>query len=609
MTAEQERKTFIERAESQYRVYKDLMRVAKFEERTKMAIIEAMVALQVEARSKGMEVPVSAKAAYDISLAAFPVHQYQNLVRMRQDRWMAAMLSVEKSHMPYPDEPRINFPPLATWKALTAARKDKYSVTTLPNDEGGIKDANKIYQMLETPIPTKGLQEKQKLKTVLEVLGDMFQGNLPIIVDKEAFLEGTPEATDIYEEEVSLPPFPKKMAMGTALRIILGQVGKGEATYLIRRNFIEITTQKRYIADKVLRVYPVGDLVIPISNGQQGMAGAAGAGGGLAGGMAMGMMGGGMMGMGGGGMMGMAGGGMMGMAGMGMPGMGGMMGMGGMGMGMPMGGMGMGMPMGGMGMGMPMGGMGMGMPMGGMGMGMPMGGMGMGGMPMGGMGMGGMGGMNMAGGAFQGAFNGSLGVMGATQAIGLIDIITRIVDPGNWNKPPVLQPFAGMGGFGFAGAGDRHGRHGRHDGHGHGWRWAPQDPTVVPPDPQTSNSIDFFPPALALIIRAPSRMHSSIEGGIVGGRSKLKEGAALGSSAETSLKTITVPRSMLAAATTRMARETPRSSRHSISASRTSIPRKFGKKPSPRGAPAAAWSSPRPTSSSTRANSSTRPNS
>jgi hypothetical protein len=537
LTAEQERKTFIERVESQYRVYKDLIRVGRFEERTKMAIIDAMVAIQSDARVKGMDVPVSAKASYDIALAAYPVQQYQNLVRKREDKWLAAMMSVEKSHMPYPDEPRINFPPLATWKALSEARKDKYAVTTLPNDEQGIKTANKLYKMLQTPIDTTGLQEKVKLKTALELFSDKFQGNLPILVDKDAFLEGKADAPDVYEEEVQLPLVPKRMPMATALRLILAQVGGGKATYLIRREFVEVTTTDRYITDKVLRVYPVGDLVIPISNGQMGMAGGAG----MMGGGVMGMMGGGqMMGMGGGmmmGGMGMAGMGGMPMGGMGMAGMG--MGMGGM----PMGGMGMagmgmgmgGMPMGGMGMagmgmgmgGMPMGGMGMG---GGMMMGMPMGGMGMGGMGMGGMGMGGMPGGNFAGGSFQGSFNGSLGFQGATQAVGLIDIITRIVDPGNWNKPPVLQPFA-MAGFGFPGGmgAGMFGMLGMVGMAGGGMIGAgpPADPTVVPPDPQTSNSIDFFPPALALIIRAPSRIHSSIEGGIVGGRTKPREGAWL----------------------------------------------------------------------------------
>src|SRR5260370_36929094 len=60
------------------------------------------------------------------------------------------------------------------------------------------------------------------------------------------------------------------MVMNTALRRILSQVGKGKATYVIRRSFIEITTVKRYLEDKVSRIYPVGDLVMPINGGVQG---------------------------------------------------------------------------------------------------------------------------------------------------------------------------------------------------------------------------------------------------------------------------------------------------------------------------------------------------
>jgi hypothetical protein len=143
------------------------------------------------------------------------------------------------------------------------------------------------------------------------------------------------------------------------------------------------------------------------------------------------------------------------------------------------------------------------------------------------MGMGGMmGGGQFVGGSFQASFNGSLGMVGATQAMGLITLITRIVDPGNWNRPPQLAPFmqfggfpggvgmigmigmVGMGGMGMIGAGP------------------PPDPNQNN-DPQTSNSIDFFPPALALIVRAPSRVHTAITGGIIGGKAKRLEPAAM----------------------------------------------------------------------------------
>ena len=263
-TAEQARRTFVERTEAQFRAYKGLMNIGRLEERTKTAILEAMVQIQQDARANGMPTPLATRAAYDIALAGHTVQQHQSLVRRREEGWLAVLMNVEKAHMPYPDEPGIYFPPLTTWKAILKARKDKYAVSMLPNDEHGIAEATEISRLLQQVIDTKGLQEKVKLKTALEYFADKFGGKLPILVDREAFADGQAEAADPYEEEVSLPPVPARMAMSTALRLVLAQVGKGKATYLIRRSFVEITTNERDLADKVLRVYPVGDLVMPI---------------------------------------------------------------------------------------------------------------------------------------------------------------------------------------------------------------------------------------------------------------------------------------------------------------------------------------------------------
>ena len=103
-----------------------------------------------------------------------------------------------------------------------------------------------IIELLDEIIDTKGFQEKIKLKTALELIADKFAGRLPIIVDKEAFAApaGEKEADDPYEEEVVLPPVPAKMVMSTALRLILSQVAKGQATYVIRQHYIEIVPEK-----------------------------------------------------------------------------------------------------------------------------------------------------------------------------------------------------------------------------------------------------------------------------------------------------------------------------------------------------------------------------
>ena len=61
------------------------------------------------------------------------------------------------------------------------------------------------------------------------------------------------------------PAFLKKMPIAVALRVALSQMPGQNATYLIRRDYIEVTTSDRAITEKVIRVHPVGDLAIPIS--------------------------------------------------------------------------------------------------------------------------------------------------------------------------------------------------------------------------------------------------------------------------------------------------------------------------------------------------------
>ena len=57
---------------------------ARFEEKTKYEIIQAMVQIQDEARGKGLPVPTATKAMYDIALAAGPLQKHNSLIRQRE---------------------------------------------------------------------------------------------------------------------------------------------------------------------------------------------------------------------------------------------------------------------------------------------------------------------------------------------------------------------------------------------------------------------------------------------------------------------------------------------------------------------------------------------
>ena len=117
----------------------------------------------------------------------------------------------------------------------------------------------------------------------------------------------------------------------------------------------------------------------------------------------------------------------------------------------------------------------------------------------------------------------SLGMIGATQSKSLIQIITQVVAPGEWFVAPQQDNRAASSPIPAASGGFGHDRHGRHDGHG---RRAPPPPVAQggPADIQKANTIQFFPPALAIIVRAPSRIHTSITGGIIGGKPNVPMG-------------------------------------------------------------------------------------
>jgi tetratricopeptide (TPR) repeat protein len=566
-----------ERIEARVRYFKNLMNLARYEETAMREIMNAMVDVQRQAKIGGTPVPQAAQAIYQQSQARFNIQKLADLKTLRELRFLQIMMDVEKTFVPFPDEPPIHFPSLAYWKALTKIRKDKYEVQTLPDDPKGRAEAMEIQTLLSQEIDLKDFPEKAKLKEVLEFLSTFLtkmnkdHKDVPIVLDVNAFKAENEDVTSegLLGEDVEIPAFPKRMAASTLLRLALGRLPTRNATYIIRRNFIEVTTNDRqYFDEKVLRVYPVGELVLPIK-GQQ-LLGAAGGGGmiggvgfnGINGGVGGGAFAGGIGGFGGGGFNfggggfnfgGGFGGGGFNFGGGGFNFGGGGFNFGGGG-GFNFGGGGFNFGGGG---GFNFGGGGFNFGGGGFnfgGGGFNFGGGGFnfgGGFGGGGFNFGG-GGFNQ-GGQFPGGFNGNLGFIGASQAMPLIITITRIVAPGEWFKSPAqlaAEQFAGggfmgvgfmggfgggfMGGFGgfmggfmgggFMGGGFMGGGFMGPGFMGAGFMGAgfmgagPPIPVAQggPADITKSNSIEFFAPALALIVRAPSRVHYKSESAIIG---------------------------------------------------------------------------------------------
>jgi hypothetical protein len=236
------------------RAFGALMNQARYEEAYKEALV-----LQQEQITKGRPVPISATAGYMMALNAANLREWEELRRIKEDRFLLTMLQVDRSHVPFPDEPPVAFPPAATWRELTAMRKDKYDAIGL--EGAASRNALKIRDMLNNPVSLDKAVEGSPLKDVLEFLSEKY--NLTFIVDTQAFEQaGVGGGRNVQETPVNLPRMPG-VTLSTVMRFLLAQVN---GTYLIRRDYVEITTTDRSIAEKAVRAYPVADLVIPIPN-------------------------------------------------------------------------------------------------------------------------------------------------------------------------------------------------------------------------------------------------------------------------------------------------------------------------------------------------------
>ncbi|HEV3261402.1 MAG TPA: hypothetical protein VG013_31405, partial [Gemmataceae bacterium] len=490
LTAESGLAALEERTKERMRVFHNLMDQARYLDAYRQAL-----AIKQDAINTGNLVPVSVTASYYQGLVSTNLRELQELRRRREERYLLTMMQVERSHVPFPDEPPVEFPPAAVWRELTRVRKEKYESSGLfEEDAYTLAKVKRLRDLLNKPI-TVDFPPGSTIKDAVDYLQDRYGAT--ILIDEQAWKDD-PDLKDQFPEGILNQPvkLPKMVgiSMATVLRLLFEPVG---GTYLVRRDFIEITTARIQAAEKTLRVYPVADLVIPIPNGvnQQGLqqnlqvAGQSLTvnGQGVIGQLGGAGFGGGLGGLGGLGVLGGIGGGLAGLGGIG--GLGG--GLGGLG-----GGLG--------GLGGGLGGLG-GAGIGGLGAG-GMGGAGFGG---GNFGMAGGGAQNMGfgggmfgiGGGQQGQFGnlgGQFGLQGGDTSIQLIRLITQVVGtPKDWVAPP------------------------RQLGQQAGGLDEDKDTDIY--GTGTAGQIGYYQTARALMVKATSRIHTSVTSGM----SKPKAGADL----------------------------------------------------------------------------------
>jgi hypothetical protein len=265
----------------------------------------------------------TATAALVVSESAGQLDKAYKLVNLRHDRFLETLYQVELSHVPFPDEPPVLYPPADVWRALTLTRKKKYESVDLRSE----KPAEKwLRDMLDEPVPELEYQGEVSLKEILDQISEYYTNTygatggggagadyrMTIIPDfKEIELAGVTSLEDVMIKDISL----RGITLRNALELIFSQTEDPELTYMIRNEVMLITTVEFAESDEnlITRVYPVGDLTIdpsirPAGGGGQGGFGGGGQGG-FGGGGQGGFGGGGQGGFGGGGQGGFGGGG------------------------------------------------------------------------------------------------------------------------------------------------------------------------------------------------------------------------------------------------------------------------------------------------------------
>jgi hypothetical protein len=208
--------------------------------------------------------------------AAGALDKASRLRFLRSDKFLAMLHQVELSHVPFPDEPPINYPPAEVWQYITQLRKKWKSVDlhkNSPNEE-------RIYEALDKTVDFQF--SGQTLQEVMAYLSS--ENNITIRLDTTALQE----AGVGPEQEISL--VISGITLRAALKLMLEDVGGTELAYIIEDEVMKITTRDKADTIQQVRVYPVADLVIsPIIQPQiaqqaQQTSGAQGGGGNIGGG-------------------------------------------------------------------------------------------------------------------------------------------------------------------------------------------------------------------------------------------------------------------------------------------------------------------------------------
>jgi hypothetical protein len=214
--------------------------------------------------------------------------EFRRLVFHRDQKFNDTLFQVELSHVPLPDEPPVIYPSYEKWEDITERRKKWKSVDLVKPGSAEARISEQLLQEITIEEP------EIEIGRLMEQIAS--RQDITIVFDPVGLEEAGVTKDQLVSHNL------KGITLRSALRLILGPLN---LTYVIKDEVLQITSVERASEQLVTKVYPVGDLVVPIISNLGGGGGfgvGAGQGGaGFGGGGGGGGLGGGGGGLGGGG--------------------------------------------------------------------------------------------------------------------------------------------------------------------------------------------------------------------------------------------------------------------------------------------------------------------
>lgn len=149
-----------------------------------------------------------------------------------------------------------------TWKLAAAQQPGE---PAQPKDKTVKKlTRSDLLQILTEEVDVTMVQQPMKLNEFLNWLKGKVENKrdvkVPLLTDTDAFRLENPDAPDLMEITVKMPPLTTRLTFGEALNLALAQVPTQNAAFLIRKGSLEITTvQKSHpytlVSGKVLAMF------------------------------------------------------------------------------------------------------------------------------------------------------------------------------------------------------------------------------------------------------------------------------------------------------------------------------------------------------------------